>query len=149
MIKFARWRRFVTCALLWKSKLLYFALLSNSPITNWRERETQTERDALVLELYQSALHLDDWEEFSRLMNSTFNNIVCTLMISCPDIKRTDIIWCCLHLLDLSQAERIIVLNVSTDSLYKIKQRLALKLHLKGAKMLDEYLKQFKNILIS
>ena len=114
-----------------------------------RKTATQTERDALVLELYQSALHLDDWEEFSRLMNSTFNNIVCTLMISCPDIKSTDIIWCCLHLLDVSQSERIIVLNVSTDSLYKIKQRLALKLHLKGAKMLDEYLKQFKNILIS
>ena len=113
-----------------------------------RKKANQTERDALVLELYQSTLHLNDWEEFTRLMNYTFNNIVCILSNSCPDIKRSDIIWCCLQLLDVSQAERMIVLNVSSGSLYKIKQRLALKLQLNGAKILDEYLKQFKDILI-
>jgi len=113
-----------------------------------RKKATQTERDMLVLELYQSTLHLNDWEEFTRLMNYTFNNIVCALANSCPDIKETEIIWCCLHLLNISQAERMIVLDVSSGSLYKIKQRLALKLKLNGAKMLDEYLKQFKDILI-
>lgn len=116
---------------------------------SFRKKATQVERDMLVLELYQATLHLNDWEEFTRLMNYTFNNIVCTLANSCPDIKKVDIIWCCLHLLDVSQAERMIVLNVSSGSLYKIKQRLALKLQLKGAKQLDEYLKQFNDIFIS
>ena len=81
-------------------------------------------------------------------MNYTFNNIVSTLESSCPDIKENEIIWCCLHLLDVPQAERMIVLNVSSGSLYKLKQRLALKLQLSGAKMLDEYLKQFNEKLI-
>jgi tetratricopeptide (TPR) repeat protein len=113
-----------------------------------RKKATLNERDALVLEIYQSKLQLNDWAEFIRLMNYTFNNIVSTLEDSCPDIKRAEIIWCCLHLLDVPQAERMIVLNVSTNSLYKLKQRLALKLQLNGAKMLDEYLKQFNEKLI-
>jgi tetratricopeptide (TPR) repeat protein len=111
-----------------------------------RKKASQTERDALVLELYQSTLHLNDWEEFTRLMNYTFNNIVCTLANSCPDIKKNEISWCCLHLLNVPQDERIIVLNTSTASMYKLKQRLAIKLQLNGAKMLDEYLKQFKEV---
>ena len=114
-----------------------------------RKKATQTERDALTLKLYESTLHLNNWKEFSRLMNYTFNNVVSTLENSDIDIKKNDIIWCCLYLLDVPHAESIIVLNVSSGSLYKIKQRLALKLHLNGAKMLDEYLKQFKDILIS
>jgi tetratricopeptide (TPR) repeat protein len=113
-----------------------------------RKKATLNERDALVLEIYQSKLHLNDWDEFTRLMNYTFNNIVSTLESSCPDIKQVEIVWCCLHLLDVPQAERTIVLNISTNSLYKLKQRLALKLQLKGAKMLDEYLKQFNEKLI-
>jgi len=113
-----------------------------------RKKATQSERDALMAEIYQSKLHLNDWAEFTRLMNYTFNNIVSTLESTCPDIKQAEIIWCCLHLLDVPQAERMIVLNVSTNSLYKLKQRLALKLQLKGAKKLDEYLKQFNEKLI-
>jgi tetratricopeptide (TPR) repeat protein len=113
-----------------------------------RKKATQSERDALAIEIYQSKLHLNDWAEFTRLMNYTFNNIVSILESTCPDIKQTEIIWCCLHLLDVPQAERMIVLNVSTNSLYKLKQRLALKLQLNGAKMLDEYLKQFNEKLI-
>jgi tetratricopeptide (TPR) repeat protein len=114
-----------------------------------RKKANQTERDALTMKLYESTLHLNNWKEFSRLMNYTFNNVVTTLENSGTDIKKTDIIWCCLHLLDVPHAERIIVLHVSSDSLYKIKQRLALKLQLNGTKKLDEYLKQFKEILIS
>jgi len=113
-----------------------------------RKKSTLSERDTLILEIYQSKLHLDDWTEFTSLMNYTFNNIVSTLESSCPDIKRAEIIWCCLHLLDVPQSERMIVLNISTNSLYKLKQRLALKLQLDGAKMLDEYLKQFNEKLI-
>lgn len=113
-----------------------------------RKKATLNERDALVAEIYQSKLHLNDWDEFTRLMNYTFNNMVSTLESSCPDIKENEIIWCCLHLLDVPQAERMIVLNVSSGSLYKLKQRLALKLQLSGAKMLDEYLKQFNEKLI-
>ena len=113
----------------------------------WK-KTTQSERDAMVLQIYQSKLHLNDWAEFSRLMNYTFNNLVSVLESSHPDIKHAEIIWCCLHLLDVTQAERMIVLNVSANSLYKLKQRLALKLQLNGAKMLDEYLKQFNEKLI-
>ena len=116
---------------------------------NIRKIATQSERDALVIELYQSTLHLNDWKEFTRLMNYTFNGVVITLENSSHDIKRTDIIWCCFQLLDISHAERLILLHVSSANLYKIKQRLALKLHLNGAKMIDEYLKQFKDIRIS
>lgn len=113
-----------------------------------RKKATLSERDALVAEIYHSKLHLNDWDEFTRLMNHTFNNVVSSLVSSLPDIKQSEIIWCCLQLLDVPQAERMIVLNISAGSLYKLKQRLALKLQLNGAKKLDEYLKQFNEKLI-
>ena len=113
-----------------------------------RKKTALNERDVLVFELYQSTLHLDDWKEFTRLMNYTFNSIICTLEKSYPDIKHEEIICCCLQLLDVPHAEGMIVLNISSGSLYKLKQRLALKLKLSGAKALDEYLKQFKGIRI-
>jgi len=114
-----------------------------------RLNATPDERDALVIALYQSKLHLNDWTEFTRLMNYTYNNVVSTLENSCPDIKNTEIIWCCLHLLDVSHAEKMILLQTSSGSLYKMKQRLASKLNLNGAKMLDEYLFQFNGTTIS
>lgn len=111
-----------------------------------RKKSTQAERDVLILEFYSSTLHVNDWCAFARLMNYTLNNVVCTLESTCADIKKNEIIWCCLHLLNVPQDERIIVLNTSTASMYKLKQRLAIKLQLNGAKMLDEYLKQFHKV---
>gem|GEM_PF-310388 len=111
-----------------------------------RKKWTQAERKVMILELYESTLCLSDWCVFSRLMNYTFNNVVCVLESKSDEIKKEEIIWCCLYLLKVPTDDRLIVLNISTDSMYKLKQRLAIKLKLDGAKMVDEYLKQFYTV---
>ena len=109
--------------------------------TDIRKNATADERVKLDIELYNNALYLNNWDDFSREMNHAFNNIVDLLNAEYPTITRKEIIWCCLHLLDIPHTDRMLLLETSSDSLYKLKQRLAQKLNLKSTKELSAFLK--------
>ncbi|MBP7613114.1 MAG: hypothetical protein KA753_08150, partial [Paludibacter sp.] len=74
-------------------------------------------------------------------MNHAFNNIVDKLQTEHPALSRKEISWCCLHLLDVSNADRVLLLETTTEGLYKLKQRIAQKLNLVSTKELDTYLR--------
>jgi tetratricopeptide (TPR) repeat protein len=107
-----------------------------------RKSASAEDREKLDRELYEKSLHLSDWNAFSLEMNHAFNNIVDRLLDKYPDITRKEITWCCLHLLDIPNADRILLLNATEQSLYKLKQRLAQKLNLKSTKELDRFIKE-------
>jgi len=109
--------------------------------TEVRKNASVEERERLDKEVYNIALHLDNWDDFNREMNHAFNNIIITLNTEYNSVTRKEIIWCCLHLLDIPLAERMILLDATSDSLYKLKQRLAHKLNLKTTKELSSFLK--------
>jgi tetratricopeptide (TPR) repeat protein len=109
--------------------------------TDIRKNATADERVKLDIELYNNALYLNKWDDFNREMNHAFNNIVSVLNAKFPTITRKEIIWCCLHLLDIPHTDRMLLLEASSDSLYKLKQRLAQKLNLESTKELDPFLK--------
>jgi tetratricopeptide (TPR) repeat protein len=109
--------------------------------TDIRKNATADERVKLDIELYNNALYLNNWDDFNREMNHAFNNIVSVLNAEFPTITRKEIIWCCLHLLDIPHTDRMLLLEASSDSLYKLKQRLAQKLNLESTKELDPFLK--------
>ena len=111
-----------------------------------RKNASADERIKLDKELYHNALRLDNWDDFSREMNHAFNNLVVTLIADYPAISQKEIIWCCLHLLDIPHADRMILLDASSDSLYKLKQRFAHKLNLKSTKDLDLFLRDLIEI---
>jgi tetratricopeptide (TPR) repeat protein len=117
--------------------------IQRNAILHSRKKTSQAEKEAQLIEMYTDLLQIQDWKSFSNLMNQTFNDIVTTLQNITPPVKDSEIIWCCLHLLDIPQSERMLILNVSPDSLYKLKQRLARKLQLEGTKKLDDYLRRF------
>lgn len=94
----------------------------------------------LDIELYNNALYLSSWEDFNREMNHAFNNIIVVLNTEYPTITRKEIVRCCLHLLDIPHTDRMLLLELSSDSLYKLKQRMAQKLNLKSTKELDPFL---------
>ena len=96
----------------------------------------------LVKLLYNNTLHLDNWQEFKFEMNHTFNQIIDKLEKEYPEITQRELIWCCLHLLEIPNSDRIDILDTTTDGLYKLKQRLAKKVKLKSTKELDDLLKQ-------
>lgn len=108
-----------------------------------RKNADSAERLKLDKELYEKCLHLSNWEAFSCEMNHAFNDIVLSLQKENSQITQREIIWCCLHLLDIPHPDRTILLNATSDSLYKLKQRLAQKLNLGSAKELDSFLNKF------
>ncbi|MFT3751504.1 MAG: hypothetical protein QM800_00995 [Paludibacter sp.] len=121
-------------------------------IADARESQAETRRNAsaeerakLDKELYEKCLRLSNWETFSCEMNHAFNQIVDALQTDYIGITQKEIIWCCLHLLDVPNADRILLLNATTDSVYKLKQRLAQKMNLKSTKELDAELKRISN----
>lgn len=109
--------------------------------TETRKQAQPADRDKLSKELYNNALHIDNWDLFSSEMNHAFNNIVSKLETEHPTLSRKEICWCCLHLLDISNTDRVLLLETTTEGLYKLKQRVAQKLNLINTKELDIYLR--------
>jgi len=108
--------------------------------TEKRKNGSVEDRINLDKELYNNALYINNKDDFNRLMNQAFNNIVINLSLEYPSINQKEITWCCLHLLDIPHADRMLLLEASSDSLYKLKQRLAHKLNLNTTKELDSFL---------
>lgn len=99
------------------------------------------QREQMDKELYNSCLHINDWDVFKKLMNKTFNDIITTLEYINSDLTRKDLIWCCLFLLDVPTTDLVLVLEIQPVSLYKLKQRLSQKLNLNNVKELELFLK--------
>ena len=111
-----------------------------------RKNASVEEREKLDRELYRNALHLNNWDDFNREMNHAFNNIIFSLKLNYPTINQKEIIWCCFHLLDIPHSDRMLLLEATSDSLYKLKQRLAHKLNLNTTKDLDLFLRNLTEI---
>ncbi|HJV76908.1 MAG TPA: hypothetical protein VJ602_00900 [Paludibacter sp.] len=111
-----------------------------------RKSATPGEKAKLDKDLYNSVLHLNDWNIFRQEMNHAFNQIVDTLESDYIGITRKEMIWCCLQLLEVPNADRMILLDATSDSLYKLKQRLAHKMNLKSTKELDAMLKRHATV---
>lgn len=105
-----------------------------------RKNATSVERIKLDKYLYDTVLHFNDWDAFKREMNHAFNQIVDKLELDYSGITRREIIWCCLQLLEVPNADKMLLLDATSDSLYKLKQRLAQKLNRKSTKELDSFL---------
>jgi len=114
--------------------------------TETRKQTQPADREKLSKELYNNTLHIDNWDLFSSDMNHAFNNIVDKLQTDHPTLSRKEISWCCLHLLEISNTDRVLLLETTTEGLYKLKQRIAQKLNLANTKELDAYLRDIVTI---
>ncbi len=105
------------------------------------KKATLPQREQLDRELYNICLHINDWEAFKRLMNKTFNNLITTLENNYSDLTHKDLMWACLFLLNVPTPNIVLILDIQSVSLYKLKQRLAQKLDLNNVKELELFLK--------
>ena len=101
------------------------------------------EREQMNRELYVKCLHVDDWDRFRKLMNSTFDNIILYFENNYPELTKKELMWCCLFLLEIPNTDIALILNSQPASLYKLKQRLTQKMNLTSTKELDKLLFQF------
>ena len=115
------------------------AKLSNATIY---KKASLKERELLDKELYNNFLHVNDWPNFKKLMDKTFNNLITNLEDKYTDINRKEMIWCCLFLLDIPSADIALVLDSQSGSLYKLKQRLTQKMNLNSTKEFNQLLKE-------
>jgi tetratricopeptide (TPR) repeat protein len=135
------------------SKQIFVSQSITNKIEELKSIQTKTRKNTkpedhikLNKELYNNALHIDDWDIFSNDMNQAFNNIVSKLQTEHPTLSRKEISWCCLHLLDISNVDKALLLENTTEGLYKLKQRVAQKMNLINTKGLDIYLRNIVTI---
>ena len=107
-----------------------------------RKNTSAGQRIKLDKELYNTCLHLNNWDEFVAEMNQSFNQIVDKLQLNYPGISHKEIVLCCLQLIDIPHNDKILLLECTSDSLYKLKQRLAQKMNLCSTKKLDLFLEE-------
>jgi tetratricopeptide (TPR) repeat protein len=104
------------------------------------KKASLAQRELMDKQLYLNCLHINEWDEFKKLMNNTFNNLITVLETTYSELTRKDLIWCCLFLLDVPTPDMALILESQPGSLYKQKQRLIQKLKLKTAKELNQLL---------
>ena len=96
-----------------------------------------------VKSMYNELLHIQDVPLFFCEMDGALNGIVAKLKANAPDINEKEIIWCCLQLLNVPTQDLLILLDYeSVNSLKGMKRRLAQKLHLQNASLLNDLLLQ-------
>ncbi len=97
--------------------------------------------DEAVFEIYNQALQLNDYALFSQKTNAAYNNMICELAIKFPAISQKEMLYCSFILLDIPQNHAMVLLETTSNGLYKIRQRLAQKLELASTRELDDFLK--------
>ncbi|NCB68566.1 MAG: hypothetical protein EOM47_06935 [Bacteroidia bacterium] len=97
--------------------------------------------DETIVEIYNQALQLNDYALFSQKINAAYNNMVCELAIKSPAINQKEMLYCSFILLDIPQNHAMVLLETTSNGLYKIRQRLAQKLELESTRELDDFLK--------
>ncbi|MHB9141509.1 MAG: tetratricopeptide repeat protein [Paludibacter sp.] len=105
-----------------------------------QKNATSDERELLIKKMYEELLHLNDLDLFFREMDSVLNNLVTKLRKRYKGLTTKELIWCCLHLLDISNRDILIILDYKVGSLGKMKTRLTRKTNLQTASELDELL---------
>jgi len=97
--------------------------------------------DETIMEIYNQALQINDYALFSQKINAAYNNMVCELAIKFPAINQKEMLYCGFVLLDIPQNHAMVLLETTSNGLYKIRQRLAQKLELSSTRELDDFLK--------
>ena len=125
-------------------------LLTNIERLKTEQKQTNKATDKLdkrVKNMYNELLHIQDVPLFFCEMDGALNSIVAKLKVNAADINEKEIIWCCLHLLNVPTQDLLILLDYeSVNSLKGMKRRLAQKLHLQNAGLLNDLLLQLLSI---
>ena len=107
-----------------------------------RKKLTVSEKDALDMQLYNELLHFNDSIYFFKLMDTNLNNLVTKLRNRYAAVSDREICWCCLTLLNIPYPDILLLLKYKTNTLNKMKQRLAVKLQLESAFELVSFLNE-------
>ena len=105
-----------------------------------RKKASPLEKEQLDKKLYNHLVHLDDPVFFFREMDTVLNNLVSKLNARYPGITSKEMIWCCLHLLNIPGPDILVLLDYKAQSLIKLKQRLAQKINLANTSELNDFL---------
>lgn len=97
-------------------------------------------KEEMHRQLYNQLIHINSKENFEREMDLILNNMVSKLKDRYPSLTEKEIIWCCLHTLNIPTIDILLLLNYKVDSLNKMKQRLAQKTQIKGVPEINCFL---------
>ncbi len=99
------------------------------------------ERKAMDIEIYEELLYFDRTALFNKEMDTILNNLVTKLQAKYPGLNVKEIQWCCLHLLDISVNDIMLLLDYNVEGLKKMRQRLAKKVGIRYVSQIDDFLR--------
>ncbi len=105
-----------------------------------RKKITPSEKEMMDRRLYDQLIRFDNPEIFFREMDLTLNNLVTKLNSLYIGITPKEMTWCCLYLLQIPNQDVLMLLNYKSESLNKLKQRLAKKTKLSNVTELYDFL---------
>jgi len=107
-----------------------------------KKSEIRAQNFALrIKNMYNELLHIQDTALFFCEMDGVLNNTVTKLKEVLPEISEKELTYCCLHLLKIPTHDILILLDYeSVNSLKGMKRRLAQKLNLQNATLLNDFL---------
>ena len=86
----------------------------------------------------------DDWDSFVKNTDAAFNHFSTRLANTYPDLKRDEILFCCLIKMKLGLSTLSSVYNLSKDGISKRKERIKKnKIKVEDGKSLDQFLSDF------
>ena len=98
------------------------------------------QRCKMDLQLYEELLHFSDIPFFYKEMDTVLNNLVTKLQTGYPTLNTKEVQWCCLHLLNISVVDIMLLLGYNVEGLKKMRQRLAKKVNVHYVSQLDNFL---------
>ncbi|MFZ4799125.1 MAG: tetratricopeptide repeat protein [Bacteroidia bacterium] len=111
------------------------AVLSEYKTASIQERENQ------IRKIYDDLLHINDTNFFLKDMDTDLNNLVTKLQNRYNGLNEKQLIWCCLHLLRISNYDMLIIFNYKNDnSLKGLKKRLMKKFNLDSVTLFHDFL---------
>jgi tetratricopeptide (TPR) repeat protein len=111
------------------------AVLSEYKTASIQDRENQ------IRKIYDDLLHINDTNFFLKDRNADLNNLVTKLQNRYNGLNEKQLIWCCLHLLRISNYDMLIIFNYKNDnSLKGLKKRLMKKFNLESVTHFHDFL---------
>ncbi|MGB4415041.1 MAG: hypothetical protein WBI53_09175 [Paludibacter sp.] len=98
------------------------------------------ERELITKNIYNEALHIDDWDFFLIEIEPIVENLTSLLPEQFPALNNKELKWCYLQLLHIDQADILTLIDYKQPSYGKFKQRIAKKLNLADASLLTDFL---------
>ncbi len=99
--------------------------------------------DRLIRNMKQKQIEQNQWDLFKTHFDQTYKNFIVNLQQKHPDLTKTELRFCTYLRIQLPSKQIATILNITPETIYKIRYRIRKKMNLSKEGSLDTYLLEF------